>query len=270
MKRDIDLARQLLFDIESRGPDCSLTALRQGSLPADYVRERTTTEPNDRIRYHLRQLIDAGLVKEIDRTNAGVPCVRLTHAGHELVELSRCETRWQDAKACVFDATGGISLAAVQTMLTKWAVEGAARADRYGHYANTVYGRRAYRAYETRAPYYHRTQPRRRYEAYRVDYREPLLRDSVLDAEPVEARYVDPRYYAPRYETPVYNDGRTDDLRYASDELRLLRTRPDYRERYDVDRDYSYGSRAYATARYDYPTETIDAANGVTLPIYLV
>lgn len=271
MKRDIDLARQLLFDIESRGPDCSLTSLRQGIATGDYTRERTPVEPNDRIRYHLRQLIDAELVKEIDRTSAGVPCVRLTHKGHELVELSRCENRWQDAKACVFEATGGVSLAAVQTVLTKWAVEGATGSERYVTHGPSVIGRRAYRAYDSRAPYYHRTQPRRRYEAYRVDYREPLLRESVLDSEPVEARYVDPRYYAPRYETPVYTDRREGDLRYANEELRLLRTRPDYRERYDADRDYSYATtRSYATGRYDHPAETIDAGNGVTLPIYLV
>jgi hypothetical protein len=113
MKRDIDLARQLLLDIENRGADCSVSVLRPG----------TNHDAEERVRYHLRLLIDAGLLKEIDRTNGGVPCVRLTDAGHETIELVRNETRWREAKWACQERTGGLSLAVVRAILWQWACE---------------------------------------------------------------------------------------------------------------------------------------------------
>jgi len=113
MKRDIDLARQLLLDIENRGADCSVSVLRTGP----------NHEAEERVRYHLRLLIDAGLLKEIDRTAAGVPCVRLTDAGHELIELTRSEARWREAKWACQERTGGLSLAVVREILWQWACE---------------------------------------------------------------------------------------------------------------------------------------------------
>lgn len=111
MKRDLDLARQLLLDIESRGVDCSTSVLRTGP----------NHELQEKIRYHLRLLIDAKLLQEVDRTSSGVPCVRLTHEGHELLELSRSESRWADAKAICQDRLGGLSLTLIRTILSKLA-----------------------------------------------------------------------------------------------------------------------------------------------------
>lgn len=115
MKRDVDLARQLLLDIENRGADCSVSVLRSGP----------NHEAEERVRYHLRLLIDAGLLKEIDRTAGGVPCVRLTDAGHEIVELSRSESRWREAKQECHQRTGGVSLIVVRGILVQWALDGA-------------------------------------------------------------------------------------------------------------------------------------------------
>lgn len=112
MKRDLDLARQLLLDIESRGADCSTSVLRSGP----------NHELQERIRYHLRLLIDANLLQEVDRTSSGVPCVRLTHEGHELLELSRSEARWAEAKAICQDRLGGLSLTLIRTILTRFAL----------------------------------------------------------------------------------------------------------------------------------------------------
>jgi hypothetical protein len=113
MKRDLDLARQLLLDIETRGADCSVSVLRTAP----------NTENQDRIRYHLTLLVDAGYLKELDRTSQGVPCVRLTDAGHELIELSRSESRWRDAKAVCQQTSGGLSLAVIRNLLWQWAVQ---------------------------------------------------------------------------------------------------------------------------------------------------
>ena len=113
MKRDLDLARQLLLEIESRGADCSVSVLRTGP----------NHEAEERIRYHLRLLIDGGLLKEVDRTTGGVPCLRLTDAGHETIELTRSESRWRDAKFVCQERTGGLSLGVIRNLLTNWAVE---------------------------------------------------------------------------------------------------------------------------------------------------
>jgi hypothetical protein len=113
MKRDIDLARQLLLDIENRGADCSVSVLRTGP----------NHEAEERVRYHLRLLIDAGLLKEVDRTTGGVPCVRLTDAGHEVIELTRSESRWHEAKSECRERSGGQSLLAIRGILLQWALE---------------------------------------------------------------------------------------------------------------------------------------------------
>ncbi len=111
MKRDLDLARQLLLEIENRGADCSVSVLRTGP----------NHEAEERVRYHLRLLIDAGLLKEVDRTAGGVPCLRLTDAGHETIELTRSESRWREAKFACQERTGGLSLGVMRSLLTHWA-----------------------------------------------------------------------------------------------------------------------------------------------------
>lgn len=163
MKRDVDLARQLLFDLEAQGAECSLSALRTG----------LAHDAEERVRYHVRLLIDAGFVREIDRSSATVPCVRLTNAGHEFIELSRGEGRWRKAKWVVQQYTGGMSLTVLRALLTKWAVQAVSHA-------------RGYR-------------PRRRRDAYRVDYYRGWPREVVedpYDFEPFDE--YEPRQWRPR------------------------------------------------------------------------
>jgi hypothetical protein len=127
MKRDLDLARQLLLDIEGRGPDCSVSALRSpigrnsanGHVPANH--DSNSFDIDERIRYHLRLLIDGGFLKEVDRTTAGVPCVRLTYDGCELLELCRTESLWREAKWLCQERTGGESLTVIRTFLIRLA-----------------------------------------------------------------------------------------------------------------------------------------------------
>ncbi len=119
MKRDLELTRRLLLEIESRGPDCSVGVLRIGANHESIANHET----EERNRYHLRLLIDAGLLKEVDRTTAGVPCVRLTHDGHEFLELSRSENLWREALAVCRQRTGGFSLSVVRTQLLSFATE---------------------------------------------------------------------------------------------------------------------------------------------------
>jgi hypothetical protein len=117
MKRDLDLTRQLLLDIENRGTDCSVSVLRS----------EQEQQNEERIRYHLRLLIDVDLLKEIDRTSSGIPCVRLTHEGHELLELVRNESRWREAKLACQDRIGGLSILVIRGILLRWAIGGTPR-----------------------------------------------------------------------------------------------------------------------------------------------
>ena len=119
MKRDLDLARQLLLDIEARGADCSVSVLHNGTV---HEHASTSFEIDERVRYHLRLLIDGGFLKEVDRTTAGVPCVRLTYDGHEFLELARHESLWREAKWLCQERTGGESLTVIRTFLVRLAV----------------------------------------------------------------------------------------------------------------------------------------------------
>jgi hypothetical protein len=171
MKRDVDLIRQLLFDIERQGAECQLDALRNGAVQ----------EIDDRVRYHVRLLIDAGLAKEIDRTTTGQPCVRLTNAGHEFLDLCRDESRWREAKWFVQEQSGGCSLTVLRAVLTKWAVDNISRTERGRRWRRTT--RPQYdRVYYRDEPVYR--QPVYRVESYRYE-REPMFDDE-------QARFVRP------------------------------------------------------------------------------
>jgi hypothetical protein len=163
MKRDIDLARQLLLDIENRGADCSVSVLRTGP----------NHEAEERVRYHLRLLIDAGLLKEVDRTTGGVPCVRLTDAGHEVIELTRSESRWHEAKSECRERSGGQSLLAIRGILLQWALD--------------VPRFRPRRRYATASPDLIEGGYRGRRSAYRF---EPYVEESNVPPKEDDVRYV--------------------------------------------------------------------------------
>jgi hypothetical protein len=120
MKRDVDLIRQILLNIEHRGAACPLEAFR-----ADLRHES-----DERVRCHLQLAIDAGWVAEVDRSAVGLQGVRLTHAGHEFIEVARGDARWRAAKAVVIEETGGQSLAMLHSLLTKWAWRSIAHGER--------------------------------------------------------------------------------------------------------------------------------------------
>lgn len=257
MKRDLDLLRQLLIDIENQGTDCAPSVLRA----------TLSEQTDDRIRYHVRQLIDASLVKEVERTMNGAPCVRLTHAGHELIELSLCEARWQEAKWTVRDQTGGESLTVLKAVLTKWAAEEATR----GEVRRALPYSSAYRSVNRPATYRPVTASRPTYRRVTAEHRvEPRYRGRSIDSRFVDSRYVDSQgvdsYQAglqgtdsrlvDRYIDPRYYENRPASVERTTpgeEELRLVQTRPDYLERFDwrntTDRErFGRGWYAYDSA----------------------
>lgn len=202
MKRDLDLARQLLLDIENRGTDCSVSVLRSG----------TNHQSDEQVRHHLRLLIDAGMLKEIDRTSAGIPCVRLTHDGYELLELARSENRWREAKYACQERIGGLSLSVIRGILLRWAVTATARMPRYQRAPIARRYRYDYELPRERATY--RVEPYRSTE--RLVERDFIEEDTLRHDH---VRYVSPRAEFTRDELSraEFDDFRDRPARYGVD-----------------------------------------------------
>ena len=110
MKRDMDLIRKMLLEIESRD---------DVFVPSDDPLD------NRRIAYHLLQLREAGLIAGVAATEslAGELLVhvnaqpRLTWAGHEFVDAARNETVWDEAKEKSSGALETIGFAVLTQLL---------------------------------------------------------------------------------------------------------------------------------------------------------
>lgn len=89
MKRDLDLLREILLEVEERG--------QPNELIDPQVEGRNELE----ISYHVMLASDAGLIKALDRTAIGVfrwSASYLTWAGHEFLDASRDQAIWKEAK----------------------------------------------------------------------------------------------------------------------------------------------------------------------------
>ena len=224
MKRDVDLIRQILLDLERHGAECTIDTVRSGA----------THEIDERTRYHLRLCIDAGLAKEIERT-AGTPCVRLTNAGHEFLDICRGDERWQAAKWMVHQQTGGLSLAVLRAVLTKWAVQNISRNERHRRW------RRTYRPHF--APDYYAGEP--------ASYGMSMSNPAGGHFGPMNPMY---RVDSYRYERePFFDDEPT----------RLVRPRRNYRESLPPS---AYWDHEVARANESLAEEPL----GVSLPIEII
>jgi Hypothetical protein (DUF2513) len=167
MKRDVDFIRHLLFDIERHGVDCTFDVLRNGS----------SADADQRTQYHVRLLVDAGLAKDVDRKSGG-PSVRLTSEGHEFIELCRSDLRWREAKWFVQEQTGGLSIAVLRAVLTKWAIDAITRSDRARRWRRPI------------RPRYYRGEPGYRVDSYRYE-REPFVDEELVQIARARAAYRD-------------------------------------------------------------------------------
>ena len=103
MKRDMDLVRWILRAIENqKHPPDFKAAFRLWNNEHEKVE----------IGYHVLLLKEAGLVDAIDVSGnmeiENWEPTRLTWAGHEFLEASRDDTRWEEAKAVMKDKGGGM------------------------------------------------------------------------------------------------------------------------------------------------------------------
>ncbi len=112
MKRDMDLAREILFAIENS--DCE-KGWAETAIAGRSARE---------ISYHVKLLSQAGLITAIDcSTMMGDDwkAESLTWAGHEFLDASRKTSIWERAKALVLEKTGGLSFEALKATVIELA-----------------------------------------------------------------------------------------------------------------------------------------------------
>jgi DNA-binding transcriptional ArsR family regulator len=101
MKRDMDLIREILLEIEAHPePWGDIKIKIQGSSPEE-------------VSYHVKLLYQAGLIEAIDLSSMGnfvwVP-QSLTWQGHEFLSASKDISTWRRASRLVLEKTGGLSL----------------------------------------------------------------------------------------------------------------------------------------------------------------
>jgi DNA-binding Lrp family transcriptional regulator len=114
MKRDMDLVREILMEIEKGGPS---------TLGEVHIEGYSSEE----VSYHVRLMGEAGLIEASGtQINAGPNAspdaieweqVRLTWAGHEFLDASRNDTMWAKAKDKVLSTTGTLTLDALKMAL---------------------------------------------------------------------------------------------------------------------------------------------------------
>lgn len=118
MKRDMDLCRRILLDLEANP---RATGHARVKLSIEGVDEAT-------LSYHVMLLSEAGLITAKDSSDLESQTwqpKRLTYAGHEFLDAARKETFWQKAKDVALEKTGGMSLDLLKTILTKLATDAA-------------------------------------------------------------------------------------------------------------------------------------------------
>ena len=111
MKRDMDLARDILLALEARGNG------RLGLIEVD-IPERSRAE----VAYHIMVLSQAGLIEATDLSSPGRFDWRarhLTWQGHEFIEAARNDTLWEHAKSTVIERTSGLALELLKGVLTQ-------------------------------------------------------------------------------------------------------------------------------------------------------
>lgn len=103
MKRDMDVVREILLEVESR--DDGRAAVFDFDENALVKRE------------HLRMLIEAGLLQEVGQTRSAARYkVQLSWKGHDYLDAIRDEGIWSKTKAAVAETGGSATLEIVKSL----------------------------------------------------------------------------------------------------------------------------------------------------------
>jgi hypothetical protein len=108
MKRDVDLIRAILIEVEKQP-----------------VNQRWRAEPllgysREEVIYHVILASDQNLVDaRVAPSSTDAMVLRLTNNGHEFLDAARIDTVWAKAKDMVIKATGTLTLQAITMALPK-------------------------------------------------------------------------------------------------------------------------------------------------------
>jgi len=111
MKRDMDLIREILFEIESR----KLVYPRSHEVILEGYKRSD-------ISYHVLIMQEAGLLRAIEVSTADELVLhpsRLTWEGHEFLEAIKDDGIWNQAKDVVLEKGGGLVFDVLQAVLVQ-------------------------------------------------------------------------------------------------------------------------------------------------------
>ena len=111
MKRDMELIRTILLQIEEKGGD------PRGGVELDFP-----DHPEEVVSHHVLLLQEAGLIDAFDlTTRAGFRMhpKRLTWEGHEFLDAARNDTIWNKAQKMVKEKGGAIPFEILKGLLVK-------------------------------------------------------------------------------------------------------------------------------------------------------
>ncbi|URD53492.1 DUF2513 domain-containing protein [Chroococcidiopsis sp. CCNUC1] len=111
MKRDMELVKKILIEIESQ---------ESGYAPTNMLIEGYAQE---QIHYHSYLMIQAGLIEGIRCTNLSSTSPQaiprsLTSAGHDFLDAARNEALWNKAMTIVQEKGGAITVAVLSQLLS--------------------------------------------------------------------------------------------------------------------------------------------------------
>lgn len=114
MKRDMDLARSILLELEEH-PHVS-------TWKSDLTVEGHSP---DEVSYHVKILSQAGLIEATTMANPPhdsiwIP-ISLTWDGHEFLDAAKDDTRWNKAKSLVKEKGGGAAFEVMKAVLIELA-----------------------------------------------------------------------------------------------------------------------------------------------------
>ena len=113
MKRDMDLVRKILLDVEESDE------WRHSAVAIEGL-------DDEMVSYHVKLLHQAGLIEAVDKTSLGTLCwhpTTLTWDGHEFLDAARDESRWGTAKNTLLSKVGVLSFDLLKETLNQLARE---------------------------------------------------------------------------------------------------------------------------------------------------
>lgn len=113
MRRDLDLIRHILLDIEQSGEG--------HSSPAGWDRAKDNGSTTESIHYHVQLLHDAGLIVADELVPGQWWPERITWDGHEFLDLARNEALWKEVTAEVESTVGSAPFQLVREVLSRHA-----------------------------------------------------------------------------------------------------------------------------------------------------